>query len=174
MRLLLYNGRSQWARGLGHELSSPARTLGSWVRIPLQVRMFAFILCLCRQRPCDELIPRPRSPTDCLRIKKLKWNKAFHGWPMLQSGSNRKERDRLSKVSSLVEVIPSLSFSTASNEILNWTKAFAQGRRTVPVLSVKFPSVASTKQTVRNIHKSRGIRSQTSSDRTTRATINLY
>jgi hypothetical protein len=30
----------------------------------------AFILCLCclvcRQRPCDGLIPRPRSPTDCL------------------------------------------------------------------------------------------------------------
>jgi hypothetical protein len=32
--------------------------------------MFAFVLCLCcpvcRYRPCDGLIPRPRSPTDCL------------------------------------------------------------------------------------------------------------
>jgi hypothetical protein len=30
------NSRSQWARGLRHELSSAARTLGSWVRIPLK------------------------------------------------------------------------------------------------------------------------------------------
>jgi hypothetical protein len=29
-------GRSQWPRGLGHELSSPARTLGSRVHIPLE------------------------------------------------------------------------------------------------------------------------------------------
>jgi hypothetical protein len=28
--------RSQWPRGLRHELSSSARTLGSWVRIPLE------------------------------------------------------------------------------------------------------------------------------------------
>jgi hypothetical protein len=27
-------GRSQWPRGLKHELSSPAQTLGSWFRIP--------------------------------------------------------------------------------------------------------------------------------------------
>jgi hypothetical protein len=40
-------GRSQWRRGLRHEMSSPALTLGSWVRIPLEAWMFAFILCLC-------------------------------------------------------------------------------------------------------------------------------
>jgi hypothetical protein len=28
--------RSQWPRGLSHELSSPAPTLRSWVRIPLR------------------------------------------------------------------------------------------------------------------------------------------
>jgi hypothetical protein len=28
-----------WPRRLRHELSSPARTLGSWVRIPLKARM---------------------------------------------------------------------------------------------------------------------------------------
>jgi hypothetical protein len=28
--------RSQWQRGLGHEMSSPAQTLASWVRIPLE------------------------------------------------------------------------------------------------------------------------------------------
>jgi hypothetical protein len=31
--------RSQWPRGLSHELSSLARTLGSWVRIPLKAWM---------------------------------------------------------------------------------------------------------------------------------------
>jgi hypothetical protein len=36
--------RSQWPRGLRHEMSSPAWTLGSWVRIPLEAWMFAFIL----------------------------------------------------------------------------------------------------------------------------------
>jgi hypothetical protein len=39
-------GRSQRPRGLKHELSSLARMLGSWVRIPLKAWMFecAFIL----------------------------------------------------------------------------------------------------------------------------------
>jgi hypothetical protein len=36
----------------------------------------AFILCLCcpvsRQTPCDVLIPRPKSPTDCVNIRELK------------------------------------------------------------------------------------------------------
>jgi hypothetical protein len=42
--------QSQWPRGLRHELSSLARTLGSWVRFPLKSWMSvlcAFILCLC-------------------------------------------------------------------------------------------------------------------------------
>jgi hypothetical protein len=44
--------RSQWRRGLRHEQSSPAQTLGSWVRIPLEAWMsvcfyFVFVLfCL--------------------------------------------------------------------------------------------------------------------------------
>jgi hypothetical protein len=43
-------GRSQWPRGLRHELPSLAPTLGSWVRIPLKAWisvLCAFILCLC-------------------------------------------------------------------------------------------------------------------------------
>jgi hypothetical protein len=43
--------------------------LGSWVRIPLKAWMFVRVLCcvvLCRQRPCDGQITRPRSPTICL------------------------------------------------------------------------------------------------------------
>jgi hypothetical protein len=34
---------SQWPCGLRHEMSSPARTLGSWVRIPLEAWMFVFV-----------------------------------------------------------------------------------------------------------------------------------
>jgi hypothetical protein len=45
--------RSQWPRGLRHELTSPAQTLGSWVRIPLQAWMsvcvYVLVLsCACR------------------------------------------------------------------------------------------------------------------------------
>jgi hypothetical protein len=36
--------RSQWPRGLRHELPSPARTLGSRVRIPLEAWMFVCVL----------------------------------------------------------------------------------------------------------------------------------
>jgi hypothetical protein len=35
--------RSQWPRGLRHELSSPARTLGSWVRISLKAWLFVSV-----------------------------------------------------------------------------------------------------------------------------------
>jgi hypothetical protein len=37
------NCRSQWPRGLRHEMSSPAWTLGSWVRIPLEAWMFVCV-----------------------------------------------------------------------------------------------------------------------------------
>jgi hypothetical protein len=47
-----YIWRSQWLRGLRHEISWLARTLGSWFQIPLKARMSvcAFILCcpMCR------------------------------------------------------------------------------------------------------------------------------
>jgi hypothetical protein len=39
------NCRSQWPRGLRHELSSPARVLGSRVRTPLKAWMS--VLCAC-------------------------------------------------------------------------------------------------------------------------------
>jgi hypothetical protein len=39
-----------------------------------------FSVFVYRQKPYDELITRPRSPTDCLRFrKKPKWNGEFHG-----------------------------------------------------------------------------------------------
>jgi hypothetical protein len=62
--------RIQWPRGLRNEPSSLARTLRSWVRIPLKARMYACVYCvcvvLCRLRPCDWLLPRQRSSIDCL------------------------------------------------------------------------------------------------------------
>jgi hypothetical protein len=42
--------------------------LGWWVRIPLEVLMYLCVYSVCvvlrRLRPCDELIARPRNPTD--------------------------------------------------------------------------------------------------------------
>jgi hypothetical protein len=35
--------QSQWPRGIRHEMSSPAQTLGSWVRIPLKAWMFVWV-----------------------------------------------------------------------------------------------------------------------------------
>jgi hypothetical protein len=35
--------KSHWPRGLMHELSSPARTLGSWVRISLEAWMTVYV-----------------------------------------------------------------------------------------------------------------------------------
>jgi hypothetical protein len=47
--IYIYICRSQWPRGLRHELSSLARKLGSCVRIPFKAWMsvYAFIPCLC-------------------------------------------------------------------------------------------------------------------------------
>jgi hypothetical protein len=49
-------------------LSSPAPTLSSWVRIPLQAFVYSVCVCrpVCRWRLCAGLIPRPRRPTDCV------------------------------------------------------------------------------------------------------------
>jgi hypothetical protein len=47
---IFISGPSQWQRGLRHEPSSAARTLGSWVRIPLKAWMFGVcmrLFCVC-------------------------------------------------------------------------------------------------------------------------------
>jgi hypothetical protein len=36
---LCHEGQSQWSRGLRNEMSSPARMLGSWVRMPHEAWM---------------------------------------------------------------------------------------------------------------------------------------
>jgi hypothetical protein len=42
-----------------------------------------FSLCVCvslyRWRPCDELITRPRSPTECVSSRKTEVNGEVHG-----------------------------------------------------------------------------------------------
>jgi hypothetical protein len=50
----------------------------------VSLRLFCVCVVLCRYWPCDRLITNPRSPTNCLKIKKLKWSQVFHGSPMLQ------------------------------------------------------------------------------------------
>jgi hypothetical protein len=61
--------RSQWTLSLRHEMSSPAPTVGSSVRIPLGSWMSVCVcVCVvpCKYQPFYRLIPRPRCPTDSL------------------------------------------------------------------------------------------------------------
>jgi hypothetical protein len=48
----------------GIAISNPTR--GMYVC----VNLFCVYVVLYRQRPCDWVIPRPGSPTDCLRLRK--------------------------------------------------------------------------------------------------------
>jgi hypothetical protein len=69
-------------RGVRHEMSSPALTLGLWVRITLKSLMFVYGYSVCvlscvRYWPCDWLILRPRRPTDSLKARNLSETKRF-------------------------------------------------------------------------------------------------
>jgi hypothetical protein len=68
---------------------SPAQKLGSWVRIPFKEWMFVCItFVLCKFQPWDWLISRPRSPTDCLRLRNWSETKSFRD-ALCSRGSNR-------------------------------------------------------------------------------------
>jgi hypothetical protein len=69
---VICRSRSQWPRGLRHELSSPAQTLGSWVRTPLEAWMSAcvysvFVLFCMQVAALRRADPGPRNPTDCVK-----------------------------------------------------------------------------------------------------------
>jgi hypothetical protein len=67
--------RLQLPRGLRHQLSSSAQTVRSWVeshsRHGCQCASILGSCSVCRQRPCDGLIPSSRSPTTLYRTKKV-------------------------------------------------------------------------------------------------------
>jgi hypothetical protein len=45
--LLTTHSRSQWPRGIRHEMYSPAQTRGAWVRIALEAWMSVCLFCVC-------------------------------------------------------------------------------------------------------------------------------
>jgi hypothetical protein len=74
---VMVSSRSQWPRGRRDDMSSPARTLGSWVRIPLKARTFVcvysvFVLSCTGSGLTTGWIPHPRVLPTMYRIKKLK------------------------------------------------------------------------------------------------------
>jgi hypothetical protein len=65
----LWGCMSQGPRGPRHELSSPAKTLGSWVRIPLEawvsLCVYSVLVLSCVQVVAFRRAgPHPRSPAD--------------------------------------------------------------------------------------------------------------
>jgi hypothetical protein len=71
--------RTQWPRGLWHELSSHARTLGSWVRIPLEawtsVCVYSVFVLGSGLATGWSLVQS--CPTECLRLRNWSETKRF-------------------------------------------------------------------------------------------------
>jgi hypothetical protein len=95
LRLQNLISRSEWPRGLTHELSSPAPTLGSWVRIRLEAWMSVcvysvFVSSCVGIGLATGLIPRPRSHADCVGLRNWKRGKGPKGWRAIE-----RERERI-------------------------------------------------------------------------------
>jgi hypothetical protein len=68
LHLIIIWRLSQRRRGLRHEMSSPVQTTGSWVHIPLEIKMSAFLMLSCVGTGLvTGLISPPRSPNACLQ-----------------------------------------------------------------------------------------------------------
>jgi hypothetical protein len=69
-----FDSQSRWPRGLRYELSSPAQTLGSWVRIPLETWMsvcvYSVIVWVAALRQADP--PSKESYRSCKRSRNWK------------------------------------------------------------------------------------------------------
>jgi hypothetical protein len=63
--------RSQWPRGLRHELSSPAQTLGSWVRIPPEACVYPAFMLPCVQAAVKTLCPQKLALTSATKRRSL-------------------------------------------------------------------------------------------------------
>jgi hypothetical protein len=63
-----------WPRSPRHEMSSPAETLGSWVRILLEVWMSVFVLSFVGSGLATGWFAVHGVPPTVYKIKKLKWN----------------------------------------------------------------------------------------------------
>jgi hypothetical protein len=81
--------RSQWPRGLRREMSSPARILGSWVRIPFEAWMFVYVYSVfvlgsglaTGWSPVQGVLPTVYG------IKKLKWQRNVSRIPYAPEGT---------------------------------------------------------------------------------------
>jgi hypothetical protein len=64
-------GRSQWPRSLRKEMSSLARTLGSWDQIALKAWMFAFTVSLCCSVQAAASLRADPPSTESYRLSKI-------------------------------------------------------------------------------------------------------
>jgi hypothetical protein len=68
-----------WLRSLGNRDRGIESYSGHGCLVLVCVCVRFFCICVQVDRPCDELITRPRNPIDCQISRKLKSNGDFHG-----------------------------------------------------------------------------------------------
>jgi hypothetical protein len=77
----MLQSRSQWPRGLRHELSSPVRTLRLLVRIPIMAWKYVCVYSVFVYVAALPLADLPsKEPYRLSKIMKMKLNKEFQGF----------------------------------------------------------------------------------------------